>query len=74
MSKSSNLEVIHISYSKAYRVGGVSFEWHNWCGPLIINRHTEKERKFRNISLRNWAMINRFSGMTEEERELYRIY
>lgn len=69
-----NFNVIHISYSKIYRVGGVTFEWHSWCGPLIINRHTEKERQFKNISQRNWAMIGKFCSMTDEQKERHRVY
>lgn len=69
------LELVHVSYSKIYRVGGVTFEWHDgWFGPLIINRHTEKERPFRSISRRNWAAINKFLRMTKEQRENHRIH
>ncbi len=70
----NKLEVIHISYSKVYRVGGVTFEWHRWYGPSIINRHTEEERPYRNVSGRNWAMIGKFCSMTDEQKEFHRIY
>ena len=67
------MSIIHIAYTKIYRVGGVTFEWHNYLGPTILNRHTEKERNHKNISLRNWAEIGRFCNMDSETRELYRV-
>ena len=67
-------ELIHVSYAKGYRFGGVTFEWHNYLGPFIINRHTEKERDFRNISMRNWSQVNKFSRLSVADREKHRIY
>lgn len=69
----SEMQIIHISCAKIYRVGGVTFEWHNYLGPRILNRHTEEERNYRNISLRNWAMVWKFNNMTAVEREQYRL-
>ena len=66
--------IIHISISKVYRVGGVTFEWRNYLGPTIINRHTGDMRNIKNVSLRNWAMINKFCRMSEQEKENHRIF
>lgn len=65
--------IIHMSFAKIYKVAGVTFEWHNYLGPTIINRHTEKARDYRNISLRNWAAISKFCNMNDKEKELHRV-
>ena len=67
------MQLIHMSVGKLYRVGGVTFEWHSYLGPVILNRHTEQERQFKNISSRNWAMVYKFLKMTTEQREKHRI-
>ena len=66
-------EFIHVSYARIYRVGGVTFEWHRVLGALIINRHTDNERSYTNISARNWAQVDKFCRMSKDEREQYRI-
>jgi hypothetical protein len=63
-----------ITLAKIYRVNGVTFEWHEYLGPIILNRHTEEERPYRNVSGRNWRAIHKFTNMTREKRELFRIY
>lgn len=68
------LNTIQYSCSKVYRVGGVTFEWEDYLGPCIINRHTEKQRPFRNISNRNWSAIRKFQNMTTKQREWFRLY
>ena len=69
----ATLEIIHMSFAKIYKVNGVTFDWHHYCGPTIINRHTEKERQYKNISSRNWAAIAKFCAMSDAERELHRV-
>lgn len=66
-------KLVHISYARIYRVGGVTFEWNDYLGPYIINRHTDKERNYNNISMRNWAQVNKFHHMSKDEREQYRL-
>ena len=63
-----------LSLARIYRLNGVTFEWHDYLGPVILNRHTEEERPYRNVSLRNYAAISKFQNMTKEQRELFRIY
>tara|TARA_R110002012_G_scaffold318308_1_gene536359 strand:+ start:15063 stop:15281 length:219 start_codon:yes stop_codon:yes gene_type:complete len=70
---SKTLEVLHINFAKIYRLGGVTFEWHNYFGAIILNRHTEKERQYENISLRNWSSISKFMNLSDEDREKHRI-
>lgn len=69
----TTMNIIHMSFAKIYRVAGVTFDWHDYCGPVILNRHTEKERQFKNISLRNWAAIGKFCSMSDKEKELHRV-
>ena len=68
------MEFIHISFSKCYRFKGVTFEWHNYMGPVILNRHSEQERPWRNVSLRIYGLVRKFSRLDDAEKELYRIY
>jgi len=70
----STMEIIHMSVRKGYRVNGVTFDWHEYLGSTIVNRHIEKERGYRNISLRNWAAITKFCDMDEVTRETFRVY
>jgi hypothetical protein len=68
------LKLIHISYANIFIFKGVTIDWHNYCGPTILNRHTEEERQYKNISLRIWGLVNQFSRLSEEEREQYRVF
>ena len=69
----SEFKLIHISFTDSFLYKGVTFDWHNYCGPTILNRHNGEARKFENISNRNWSAVNKFSGMSKEDREQYRI-
>lgn len=68
------MDIIHISFCNIFRLGGVTFEWHDYLGPTILSRNTERARKHKNISLRNWAAISKFSTLSRGEREAYRVY
>lgn len=67
-------EIIHISWANIFRYKGVTIDWHRYCGPIIINRHTEKERQYKNISMRIWGIVNQFSRLSDKEKEQYRIF
>ena len=67
-------EIIHIAYAKGFRFKGVTLEWNDYLGPTILNRHTEEERHYKNISLRIWNLVDKFSCLSKDEREQYRIY
>ena len=70
----SELKILHYNFAKIYRFNGVTFEWHEYLGPIIINRHTEQERYYKNISLRNWSAVNKFSSLNDNQKEKYRIF
>jgi len=67
-------ELIHISHTSIFRFKGVTIDLHNFCGPIILNRHTEEERQYKNISLRIWSLVNKFAGLSKEQKEAYRIF
>ncbi|CAM0060191.1 hypothetical protein VPHK479_0082 [Vibrio phage K479] len=66
--------IIHIAVGRGYRYKGVTLEWHNYLGPTVLNRHSEEERNYKNISLRIWGIVNQFAALSKEDKELYRIY
>lgn len=65
---------MHITYAKGYRYKGVTLEWHNYLGPIVLNRHTEQERNYRNISLRIWGLVGQFGRLSDSKKQQYRIY
>lgn len=66
-------QIIHMNFARLYRFKGVTFEWHRYLGPVILNRHTEKERDYRNVSLRIWSIVSKFSWLSDEEKAKYKI-
>lgn len=68
------MDIIHLSFCNIFRLGGVTFEWHDYLGPTILSRNTERVRKCENISLRNWVAISKFMALNESEREAYRVF
>jgi hypothetical protein len=67
------MSIIHMSFTKVFRYKGVTIDWHKFCGPVILNRHTEKERQFKNVSLRVWNLVNKFASLSEKDREQYKL-
>lgn len=62
---------IHISCTAVFRFKGVTIDWNEFCGPIIVNRHTGKERHYKNISSRVWKIVNKFSKMSDKEKHNY---
>ena len=69
-----DMKIIHISWINIFRYKGVTIGWHNYCEPIILNRHTEEERNYKNISLRIWGLVNQFARLSKDDREQYRIF
>ena len=67
-------EIIHISRANIFRYKGVTIDYHSYCGPIVLNRHTDNERPYKNVSLRIWSLVNQFYRLSKEEREQYRIF
>ena len=64
--------VIHISLANIFLYKGVTIDWHSYCGPVILNRHTDRERP--SVSLRVCGLVGQFIRLSDEEREQYRIF
>ena len=62
-----------ISLGKTYCYKGVTFDYHDYLGPIILNRHTGNERPFRSVSCRTWRLFGKWFALSQDERELYRI-
>jgi len=67
-------ELIHISWASIFLYKGVTVDWHDYLGPILLRRNTDEERNYRNISLRVWGLVNQFSRLTKEQREQYRLF
>ncbi len=66
--------LIHITYAKGFLYKGVTLEWHDYLGPIILRRNTEVERNYKNVSLRIWSLVNQFARLSKEGRQQYRLY
>jgi hypothetical protein len=62
-----------VSEGKQYRYKGITFDWHDHLGPIILNRHTWNERPLRSVGRRQWRLFGKWLSLSEYERELYRI-
>ncbi len=62
-----------VSDGKRYRYKGVTFDYHEYLGPIILNRHTWNERPFRSISRRQWRLFGKWFELPVDKRESYRI-
>lgn len=56
-----------------YRYKGVTFDWHNYLGPIILRRNTENERNWRNIGNRQWRLVGQWHNLPKAEQKKYRI-
>ena len=66
--------IIHMTFAKVFLYKGVTLEWHDYLGPIILRRNTEVERNYKNVSLRTWGLVNKFAGLSKEEKQQYRLY
>jgi hypothetical protein len=62
-----------IATGKIYQYKGVTFDWHNWLGPIILNRKTLNERPWSSVKRRQWALLAKWQRLSKEQQELYRI-
>lgn len=67
------MEIIHISWQRVYRFKSVTFEHHNYLGPLMLRRKTFDSRNHRNIKARQWADYYQWLRLPEKEREQFRL-
>lgn len=62
-----------ISSGKTYQYKGVTFDWHDYLGPIMLNRKTLNERPWRVVKRRQWALFAKWHKLSKEQKELYRI-
>lgn len=65
--------IIHISFANVFIYKGVTIGWHDYIGPTIFRRGTDIERNYKGVSLRTWSLVNKFSKLSKEDREQFRI-
>ena len=58
---------------KTYRYKDITFDWHDYLGPIMLNRHTLSERPWRSVSRRQWALLEQWQRLSKDKKELYRI-
>lgn len=58
---------------KVYRFKGVTFEFHRYLGPVMLRRKSLKEKNWRTVGRRQWAIFAKWFGLSAEQREQYRI-
>jgi hypothetical protein len=73
MKRKYAMEIIHMSFIKIYQYKSVTFEWHDYMGPTMLRRKDYKPRSMRSISLRQWGEFVKWYGLSEAEREEYRL-
>ena len=62
-----------IHSGKTYQYKGVTFDWHDYLGPIMLNRRTFNERPWRSVSRRQWSLFAKWHSLSDEQREDYRI-
>lgn len=70
---SVKMEIIHMSFARIYRFGCVTFEHHDYLGPLMVRRKSFNERNFKNIKSRQWAAYSKWLRLPGYEREKFRV-
>jgi len=67
------MEIIHMSFAKIYRFECVTFEHHDYLGPMMVRRKSFNARNFKNINARQWSAYAKWLRLNDNEREKYRI-
>jgi hypothetical protein len=55
-----------------YRYKGVTFEWHHFCGPMLLRKDGEPSKR-KNPGARFYAIAQEWHDLPKEEREKFRI-
>ena len=59
--------------SGIYHYKGVTFDWHNYLGPIVLRHASLKERSWRNVSNRQWRLIGKWHKLPKTEQVKYKI-
>ena len=69
----SEMEIIHISYAKVYQFEHITFEYHYWCGSAFLRRKDHETKENWKRPARDWAALNRWCNLSEEQQKQYLI-
>lgn len=58
---------------KIYQYKSITFDWHDYLGPIMLNRKTFNERPWRSVSRRQWALLGQWQSLSKHEQENYRL-
>ncbi len=64
--------VAHINCPNIYRYRGVTFEWHNYLGPLLCRKDGEPSK--RNIGRKTGAVISAWHKLSPSKKKRTLIY
>lgn len=67
------MDIIHMSFARIYRFECITFEHHDYLGPLMVRRNSFDERNFKNIRSRHWAAYGKWLKLSVDEREKFRL-
>lgn len=60
-----------ITVADCYRYKGVTFEWHHFCGPMLLRKDGEPSKS--KPTAKFYAIATEWHNLPKEEREKYRI-
>jgi hypothetical protein len=65
--------VIHLS--DIFRYKGITFEWHRYCGPVLLKKNLEPRKEQPGAKSKPfWDMVAEWQKLSKTEHEKYRIY
>ena len=60
-----------VTIADVYEFEGFLFEWHSYLGPVPLNKRTKEPRT--RVPKGFWSMIDRWTELSDEEREGFRV-
>ena len=69
----SDKEVKLLQPSSIYYYKGITFDYCDLAGVIIVRRVSHRARKPNRVSTRQWKALIKFSKLSREEREEYMV-
>lgn len=66
-------QLIHLSFCKAYQFKGITFEWHDYCGPAFLRRKDFEMKPQLQRPMREYGLLGQWLRLSKIEREQFRI-
>lgn len=60
-----------MTLADCYRYKGVTFQWHHFCGPMLLRKDGEPSK--REPGAKFYAVASEWHKLPEAERETFRI-